>query len=100
MIKYNQKGRSMVEMLGVIAIVGVLSVGGFDMYAKAMQKKQISEIKSNNCHGNTQNNELAIEKEKIVSRSMSPPMATQFLPLRKVHLFSGHFKLQEHTSQC
>ena len=58
------------------------------------------EIKSNNCHGNTQNNELAIEKEKIVSRSMPPPMATQFLPLRTSHLFSGHFKLREHTSQC
>ncbi len=27
----NQNGRSMIEMLGVLAIIGVLSVGGIDM---------------------------------------------------------------------
>ena len=34
----NQNGRSMIEMLGVLAIVGVLSVGGIAGYSKAMQK--------------------------------------------------------------
>ena len=34
----NQTGRSMIEMLGVLAIVGVLSVGGIAGYSKAMQK--------------------------------------------------------------
>ena len=33
-----QKGRSMIEMLGVLAIVGVLSVGGIAGYSKAMMK--------------------------------------------------------------
>ena len=33
-----QKGRSMIEMLGVLAIVGVLSVGGIAGYSKAMTK--------------------------------------------------------------
>ena len=28
MLKNNQAGRSMIEMLGVLAIIGVLSVGG------------------------------------------------------------------------
>ena len=31
-------GRSMIEMLGVLAIIGVLSVGGIAGYSKAMQK--------------------------------------------------------------
>lgn len=34
----NQQGRSMIEMLGVLAIIGVLSVGGIAGYSKAMQK--------------------------------------------------------------
>ena len=32
----EQTGRSMVEMLGVLAIIGVLSVGGIAGYSKAM----------------------------------------------------------------
>lgn len=34
----EQSGRSMVEMLGVLAIIGVLSVGGIAGYSKAMAK--------------------------------------------------------------
>ena len=34
----NQYGRSMIEMLGVLAIIGVLSVGGIAGYTKAMTK--------------------------------------------------------------
>ena len=34
---YNQKGRSMIEMLGVLAIIAVLSVGGIAGYSKAME---------------------------------------------------------------
>ena len=33
-----QYGRSMIEMLGVLAIIGVLSVGGLAGYSKAMEK--------------------------------------------------------------
>ena len=49
-----QSGRSMIEMLGVLAIVGVLSVGGIAGYSKAMEKfkinktiDQISQIATN-----------------------------------------------------
>ena len=49
-----QCGRSMIEMLGVLAIIGVLSVGGIAGYSKAMIKfktntllQQISTIISN-----------------------------------------------------
>ena len=36
-------GRSMIEMLGVLAIVGVLSVGGIAGYSKAMEKFKINK---------------------------------------------------------
>ncbi|MBQ8870279.1 MAG: type II secretion system protein [Alphaproteobacteria bacterium] len=41
--KYNQIGRSMVEMLGVLAIIGVLSVGGITGYSKAMEKYKLNK---------------------------------------------------------
>ena len=46
MMKLNrieQSGRSMVEMLGVLAIIGVLSVGGIAGYSKAMTKFKINK---------------------------------------------------------
>ena len=36
-------GRSMIEMLGVLAIVGILSVGGIAGYSKAMEKFKITK---------------------------------------------------------
>ena len=54
MNKSNENGRSMIEMLGVLAIIGVLSVGGIAGYSKAMEKfkinktiQQITEIAAN-----------------------------------------------------
>jgi hypothetical protein len=38
-----QYGRSMIEMLGVLAIIGVLSVGGIAGYTKAMDEYRINE---------------------------------------------------------
>lgn len=39
----NASGRSMIEMLGVLAIIGVLSVGGIAGYSKAMEKFKINK---------------------------------------------------------
>ena len=39
----NEQGRSMIEMLGVLAIIGVLSVGGIAGYSKAMMKHKINQ---------------------------------------------------------
>lgn len=41
---YNQSGRSMVEMLGVLAIIGVLSVGAINGYSKAMTKYKLNKF--------------------------------------------------------
>ena len=43
----EQSGRSMIEMLGVLAIIGVLSVGGIAGYSKAMNKFKTNKIADN-----------------------------------------------------
>ncbi len=40
---YTQSGRSMVEMFGVLAIIGVLSVGAIAGYSKAMMKYKLNQ---------------------------------------------------------
>ncbi len=40
----NESGRSMVEMLGVLAIIGVLSVGGISAYTMAMTRFRANEL--------------------------------------------------------
>ena len=45
--KFNQNGRSMIEMLGVLAIIGVLSVGGFSLVSKVQENQRINETTDN-----------------------------------------------------
>lgn len=42
-MKQNENGRSMIEMLGVLAIIAVLTVGGIAGYTKAMAKIKINK---------------------------------------------------------
>lgn len=42
-MKFNELGRSMVEMLGVLAIIGVLSVGAISGYSAAMTKYKLNK---------------------------------------------------------
>ena len=43
-MKKNEFGRSMVEMLGVLAIIGVLSVGGITGYRTAMDRYKANKL--------------------------------------------------------
>lgn len=43
-MKRNEDGRSMVEILGVLAIIGVLSIGGITGYSLAMNRYQAERI--------------------------------------------------------
>lgn len=43
-MKKLQSGRSMIEMLGVLAIIGVLSVGGLAAYNTAMQRQRVNDL--------------------------------------------------------
>jgi type II secretory pathway pseudopilin PulG len=42
-MQVHQSGRSMIEMLGVLAIIGVLSVGGIAGYSKAMHRYRVNK---------------------------------------------------------
>ena len=42
--KKLESGRSMVEMLGVLAIIGVLSVGGIAGYSLSMRRHRANQI--------------------------------------------------------
>ena len=46
-LKTKESGRSMIEMLGVLAIIGVLSVGGIAGYSKAMNKFKTNKVADN-----------------------------------------------------
>ncbi len=50
LFKNNQYGRSMVEILGVLAIIGVLSVGGISGYSKAMYKYKVNKFSDQMTH--------------------------------------------------
>lgn len=43
-MKKLQSGRSMIEMLGVLAIIGVLSIGGLAAYNTAMDRNEANEL--------------------------------------------------------
>ena len=43
-MKEFQNGRSMIEMLGVLAIIGVLSIGGLAGYTMAMNRHRANQI--------------------------------------------------------
>ena len=43
-MKHSQLGRSMIEILGVLAIIAVLSVGGIDGFSKAMEKYKTTKL--------------------------------------------------------
>ena len=40
----NEQGRSMIEMLGVLAIIGVLSVGGFSLVNKMHNSYEVNQV--------------------------------------------------------
>ena len=42
--KKNETGRSMVEMLGVLAIIGVLSIGGIAGYTMSMRRHRANQV--------------------------------------------------------
>ncbi len=44
MMKTNEQGRSMIEMLGVLAIIGVLSVGGFSLVNKMHNSYEVNQV--------------------------------------------------------
>lgn len=94
-----QQGRSMIEMLGVLAIVGVLSVGGIAGYSKAMLKAknntliaQISELTMNiRTLYTTQNSFDGLNNTVLVNTKFVPKemLDTTTSPNSITHVFGG-----------
>ena len=73
--RQGEVGRSMIEMLGVLAIIGVLSVGGIAGYSKAMEKFKINKLLD---EYNTLIMGLLEHRESIV-KSISGKSGVQYL---------------------
>ena len=73
--RQGEVGRSMIEMLGVLAIIGVLSVGGIAGYSKAMEKFKINKLLD---EYNTLIMGLLEHRESIV-KSISGKSGAQYL---------------------
>ena len=69
----NQLGRSMVEMLGVLAIIGVLSIGGIAGYSLAMTKyKTYNLINELNLRATIVSQQRLMGKEASLSEFTQP----------------------------
>ncbi len=81
MTKSVQSGRSMIEMLGVLAIIGVLSVGGIAGYSKAMMKYRINKtieqitLIAGNIHSffAPQGNYEGLDNKKVIKKAKLVP---------------------------
>ncbi len=72
-MKKVENGRSMVEMLGVLAIIGVLSVGGIAGYKMAMERHELNEML----------NEINIAVSEAEAISVQPPKGGKNFSLEK-----------------
>ncbi len=79
----NQTGRSMVEMLGVLAIIGVLSIGGIAGYNMAVDKHRSNVIEED-----AKQTALLISAG-LLSGSMSPDKTTGKIPTEKTTTVLG-----------
>ena len=69
----NEQGRSMVEMLGVLAVMGVISIGGLYGYTQAMKRHRANELL------NEANKRAVVLAMKIVAGQEVPTEASDGL---------------------
>ena len=67
-MRNNESGRSMVEMLGVLAVIGVLSIGGIAGYMMAMNRHH-----SNSIVAGVSARAITVSAEKMMGRSAMHP---------------------------
>lgn len=104
--KNEQSGRSMVEMLGVLAIIGVLSIGGIAGYSKAMAKFRVNKtldqismlvmnirsLYSANINYEGLTDEIAI-KMGIIPRDMLPSGTTEADASSIINAYQGQVRI-------
>ena len=83
-------GRSMVEMLGVLAIIGVLSVGAIAGYSKAMMKYKLNKMvdQYNQLFGT-----ITIHREEFIKLSSESSYQTLFPIIYKMGELPDGMKL-------
>lgn len=100
--KNEQSGRSMVEMLGVLAIIGVLSIGGIAGYSKAMAKFRVNKtldqismlvmnirsLYSGNINYNGLKDKVAIQMG-IIPKDMLPAGTTESTASAIINAYQG-----------
>ncbi|MCM1323742.1 MAG: hypothetical protein NC218_06235 [Acetobacter sp.] len=101
----NQSGRSMIEMLGVLAIVGVLSVGGIAGYSKAMSKAKTNHFISQSSELVMNIRNLYISQHSFEGLNNEALINTGFVPTEMLnqdtsphsirHAFSGNVIVYE-----
>ncbi len=67
-MKANESGRTMVEMLGTLAIIGVLSIGGVTGYGRAMNAYRTNSAME------TAQKQAAIVAGEVVTGPVSPKL--------------------------
>lgn len=87
----NQCGRSMVEMLGVLAIIGVLSAAGLKGYSDAMFKHKMNKTIDIATHMFQRVDELY--QKGIAEASIQQNKAVQYGLLEKCDLENGRCRL-------
>lgn len=104
--KNEQSGRSMVEMLGVLAIIGVLSIGGISGYSKAMAKFRVNKtldqismlvmnirsLYSANINYEGLTDKIAIQMG-IIPRDMLPSGTTEANASSIINAYQGEVKI-------
>lgn len=104
--KNEQSGRSMVEMLGVLAIIGVLSIGGISGYSKAMAKFRVNKtldqismlvmnirsLYSANINYQGLTDKIAIQMG-IIPRDMLPSNTTEATASSIINAYQGEVKI-------
>lgn len=104
--KNEQSGRSMVEMLGVLAIIGVLSIGGISGYSKAMAKFRVNKtldqismlvmnirsLYSANINYQGLTDKIAIQMG-IIPRDMLPSGKTEASATTIINAYQGQVKI-------
>ena len=70
--KTNELGRSMVEILGVLAIIGVLSIGSIQGYLYAFNKYNANETIN---ELNLRANDISQRMERLIVHPSSPTLS-------------------------
>ena len=90
-MKFNENGRSMIEMLGVLAIIGVLSVGGIMAFRVAMNKHKNNTILNGLSHTVNNVKTLFLQQDNVKGLTTEEAYKAGIVP--------DEFKLDENVKK-